>query len=50
MGENEQFDRVEDNPDVSQHKEKYSYLLDRDPLNANFLDYTPPSKEDVRQA
>lgn len=41
--ENEHFDRVEDNPDVPkflvENPEKFMYLLDRDPLNANFKDY-----------
>ena len=42
----EMFDRFEENPDVPQyllkHRDRYSYLLDRDPPNANFVDYTPP--------
>ena len=43
---NEQLDRVEDNPDVPQfllkNQKQYAYMLDRDPPNANFKDYTPP--------
>ena len=46
--EAEQFDRVEDNNDVPgflvRNKESYTYLLDRDPPNANFIDYVPPPK------
>ena len=38
------FDRVEDNPDVPEfilnQKDRYNYLIDRDPPNANFRDYT----------
>lgn len=52
--EEEQFDRVEDNLDVPQflvkNKDKYSYLLDRDPPNANFIDYTPPTQEEMNGA
>ena len=51
--ENEHFDRVEDNLDVPQfllkHKDQYSYLLNRDPLNANFIDYSPPTEDEVRE-
>jgi hypothetical protein len=43
----EQFDRVEDNPDVPQYllknQKQYAYMLNRDPPNANFKDYTPPA-------
>ncbi|KAF3921107.1 hypothetical protein AA313_de0209530 [Arthrobotrys entomopaga] len=38
----EQYDRVEDNSDVpgflKENEEKYLFMLDRDPENANFLD------------
>lgn len=44
------FDRVEDNLDVPEfllkHSEKYAYMLDRDPPNANFKDYTAPENEE----
>lgn len=50
--EEEHFDRIEDNPDVPEflrrNKETYSYMLDRDPMNANFRDYTAPQEELVR--
>jgi beta-1,4-mannosyl-glycoprotein beta-1,4-N-acetylglucosaminyltransferase len=40
----ELYDRVESNPDIPEfikaHKEKFSYMIDRDPANANFRDYT----------
>jgi len=40
----ELYDRVESNPDIPEfiraHKEKFSYMVDRDPANANFRDYT----------
>ncbi|KAF3184837.1 hypothetical protein TWF225_005748 [Orbilia oligospora] len=40
--EGEQYDRIEDNPDVpeflKENKEKYLYMFDRDPENANFVD------------
>ncbi|TVY81801.1 Beta-1,4-mannosyl-glycoprotein 4-beta-N-acetylglucosaminyltransferase [Lachnellula suecica] len=40
--EEEPLDRVEDNPDVPRflrrNAERYSYMLDRDPKNANFRD------------
>jgi beta-1,4-mannosyl-glycoprotein beta-1,4-N-acetylglucosaminyltransferase len=46
--EEEHFDRVEDNPDVPEflrrNSQKYSYMLDRDPKNANFRDYTAPQE------
>ncbi|KAK1538095.1 glycosyltransferase family 17 [Colletotrichum paranaense] len=39
------FDRIEENHDVpdyvKKNSDKFKYLLDRDPLNANFRDYTP---------
>jgi beta-1,4-mannosyl-glycoprotein beta-1,4-N-acetylglucosaminyltransferase len=39
------FNRIEENKDVPEfvlaHKEKYMYLLDRDPPGANFQDYKP---------
>jgi beta-1,4-mannosyl-glycoprotein beta-1,4-N-acetylglucosaminyltransferase len=38
------YDRVDSNPDVPKfimaNKEKFSYMIDRDPANANFRDYT----------
>jgi len=40
----EHFDRIEDNPDVPRFligKPEYAYMLNRDPKNANFKDYTP---------
>ena len=41
--ETEIFDRMDDNPDIPRylkrdHEKKYDYLLNRDPLNANFVD------------
>ena len=42
----ESYDRVDDNPDVPSYllrpeqRQKYAYLLDRDPRSGNFLDYT----------
>jgi beta-1,4-mannosyl-glycoprotein beta-1,4-N-acetylglucosaminyltransferase len=42
--EDELYDRVESNSDIPEyiraHKEKFSYMIDRDPANANFQDYT----------
>ena len=42
--ENELYDRVESNSDIPEyiraHKEKFSYMIDRDAANANFRDYT----------
>lgn len=39
----ESYDRVDDNRDVptyvEQHKDKFRYVLDRDPPSGNFLDY-----------
>ncbi|KAF6805368.1 glycosyl transferase family 17 protein [Colletotrichum musicola] len=39
------FDRIEDNHDVpdyvKRNKDKFKFLLDRDPPNGNFRDYTP---------
>jgi len=47
--DSERFDRIEDNPDVPQfllkNSQTYNYLLDRDPANANFKDYTPPPEK-----
>jgi len=41
--ESEKYDRVESNPDIPEyiraHKEKFAYMIDRDPANANFRDY-----------
>ncbi|KAH6680471.1 family 17 glycosyltransferase [Halenospora varia] len=43
--DNEHYDRVEENLDVpdfmKRNPERYKYMLDRDPLNANFVDYSP---------
>lgn len=42
--ESEIFDRVDDNPDIpfylrkQENREKYAYMIDRDPANANFKD------------
>ena len=40
----EYYDRIESNADIPEytktHKEQFSYMLDRDPPNANFRDYT----------
>ncbi|PGH15249.1 hypothetical protein AJ80_05602 [Polytolypa hystricis UAMH7299] len=42
----EKYDRVENNQDVpsflKKNYEKFSYMLNRDPENANFRDYVPP--------
>ncbi len=39
----EYYDKIDSNPDVPEYmkrnKEKFSYILDRDPENANFRDY-----------
>jgi beta-1,4-mannosyl-glycoprotein beta-1,4-N-acetylglucosaminyltransferase len=47
--EEEHFDRIEDNPDVPkflvENSRQFSYLLNRDPPNANFKDYVPPKKD-----
>jgi beta-1,4-mannosyl-glycoprotein beta-1,4-N-acetylglucosaminyltransferase len=41
----ENYDRVESNTDIPEYmkanKDKFSYMVDRDPPNANFRDYTP---------
>jgi beta-1,4-mannosyl-glycoprotein beta-1,4-N-acetylglucosaminyltransferase len=41
----ENYDRVESNDDIPEyikmHEDEFSYMLDRDPPNANFRDYTP---------
>lgn len=46
----EQFDRVEQNLDIPRflldHPEKYAYMLDRDPANANFRDYKASEEEE----
>ncbi|KAL8400578.1 hypothetical protein RB594_000830 [Gaeumannomyces avenae] len=45
MFERSNCTRVEHNKDVPEfvanNREKYGYMLDRDPPNANFIDYTP---------
>lgn len=47
-GGDSNFDRVEDNHDipdyVKRNPDKFKYLLDRDPPNGNFRDYTPKEK------
>lgn len=42
----EHFDRIENNPDIPKflvaHSDKYAFMLNRNPPNANFKDYTAP--------